>query len=292
MPSRWVSSRGVAARSAQSRGPGLLRVPKALHGRTSSRKDFQLLIGTPMTKAVVTTRTWHRGSASVPCLGSSGDGLATVSNRDQREEGHWNYPALDRRGRARGRLAALVLVGVGATATACRTDALPTPRPLPAPIVAAEEGALASLTRADGVRKICEGRAAAEAASAERPVDGLGAPIRRREKLTDDNDGRDSFPGLVSDVAKGLARRRAREFRACSHKRGAGLSRHVGFTTRRMRRLVDRRRAVGRPGTEMPTNHHLLQTSGRRRCPRFPLKSFRIARCESHALTTVVGHRL
>lgn len=155
-----------------------------------------------MTKAVVTTRTWYRGSASVLCLGSSGDGLATVSNRDQREEGHWNYPALDRRGRARGRLAALVLVGVGATATACRTDALPTPRPLPAPIVAAEEGALASLTRADGVRKICEGRAAAEAASAERPVDGLGAPIRRREKLTDDNNGRDSFPGLVSDVAK------------------------------------------------------------------------------------------
>jgi hypothetical protein len=42
----------------------------------------------------------------------------------------------------------------------------------------------------------------------------------------------------------------------------------------------------------MPTNHHLLQTSSRRRCPRFPLKSFRIARCESHALTRVVGHRL
>lgn len=136
-----------------------------------------------MTNAVVTARTWHWASASVHCLGSSGDGLATVSSRDQREGGHWNYRALDREGRARGRLAALVLVGVGATATACRTDALPTPRPLPAPIVAADERALASLTRADGVRKICEGRAAADAASAERSVDGLEAPGRVREQL-------------------------------------------------------------------------------------------------------------
>ena len=153
-----------------------------------------------MTNAVVTTRTWHRASASLLCLGSSGDGPATVSNRDQREGGRWNYRALDREGRARGRIAALVLVGVGATATACRTDALPTPRPLPAPIVAAEESALASPSRADGLRKTCEGRAAADAASTERSVDDLGAPSGAG-KLTDD-DGRDSFPGLVSDVAK------------------------------------------------------------------------------------------
>jgi hypothetical protein len=154
-----------------------------------------------MTNAVVTPRTWHRVSASVPCLGSSGDGLATVSRGDQREGRHWSYLALDREARARGRLAAVVLVGLGAPATACRTDALPTPRPLPAPIVAAEERGPASMTRADGVRKICEGRAAADPASAERSVDGLEAPpVKRREQLTRDN-GPDSFPGPVSDLA-------------------------------------------------------------------------------------------
>lgn len=92
-----------------------------------------------MTNAVVTTRTRHRASASVRWIGSSGDGLATVSNRAQREGTHRDYRALDREGRARGRLAAFVLIGLTATATACRTDALPTPRPLPAPVVAAEE---------------------------------------------------------------------------------------------------------------------------------------------------------
>lgn len=147
-----------------------------------------------MTNAVVTTRTWHRATASVRWIGSSGDGLATVSNKAQREGTHRNDRALDREGRARGRLAAFVLIALTATATACRTDALPTPRPLPAPVVAAEESALASPPRADGVRKICGGRAAAEAACAERPVDGLGGPVRRREQLSNDNSGTDSPP--------------------------------------------------------------------------------------------------
>lgn len=147
-----------------------------------------------MTNAVVTTRTWHRATASVRWIGSSGDGLATVSNRAQREGTHRNYRALDRERRARARLAAFVLIGLTATATACRTDALPTPRPLPAPVVAAEESALASPSLADGVRKICGGRAAADAACAERPVDGLGNPIRHREQLADANSGTDSPP--------------------------------------------------------------------------------------------------
>lgn len=149
-----------------------------------------------MTNAVVTTRTWHWASASVRWIGCSGDGLATVSNKAQREGTHRNDRALDREGRARGRLAAFVLIGLTATATAtaCRTDALPTPRPLPAPVVAAEESALASPSLADGVRKICGGRAAADAACAERPVDGLGGPVRRREQRSDDNSGTDSPP--------------------------------------------------------------------------------------------------
>ena len=149
-----------------------------------------------MTNAVVTTRTWHWASASVRWIGFSGDGLATVSNKAQREGTHRNDRALDREGRARGRLAAFVLIGLTATATAtaCRTDALPTPRPLPAPVVAAEERALASPSLADGVRKICGGRAAADAACAERPVDGLGGPVRRREQRSDDNSGTDSPP--------------------------------------------------------------------------------------------------
>lgn len=147
-----------------------------------------------MTNAVVTARTWHRASASMRWIGSSGDGLASVSNRPQREGTHRNYRALDREERARGRLAAFVLIGLTATATACRTDALPTPRPLPAPVVAAEESALASPSLADGVRKICGGRAAADAACAERPVDGLGGPVRRREQLSDANSGTDSPP--------------------------------------------------------------------------------------------------
>lgn len=147
-----------------------------------------------MTNAVVTTRTWHWASASVRWIGSSGDGLATVSNKAQREGTHRNDRALDGEGRARGRLAAFVLIGLTATATACRTDALPTPRPLPAPVVAAEESALASPSLADGVRKICGGRAAADAACAERPVDGLGGPARRREQRSDDNSGTDSPP--------------------------------------------------------------------------------------------------
>lgn len=146
-----------------------------------------------MTNAVVTTRTWHRATASVRWIGSSGDGLATVSNRAQREGTHRNYRALDRERRARARLAAFVLIGLTATATACRTDALPTPRPLPAPVVA-EERALASPSLADGVRKICGGRAAADAACAEPPVDGLGNPIRHREQLADANSGTDSPP--------------------------------------------------------------------------------------------------
>lgn len=147
-----------------------------------------------MTNAVVTTRTWHWASASVRWIGSSGDGLATVSNKAQREGTHRNYRALEREERARGRLAAFVLIGLTATATACRTDALPTPRPLPAPVVAAEESALASPSLADGIRKMCGGRAAADAACAERPVDGLGGPIGRPEELSDDNGGTDSPP--------------------------------------------------------------------------------------------------
>lgn len=167
-----------------------------------------------MTNAVVTTRTWHRASASVRCLGSSGDGLATVSNGAQREGGHCSYRPLDREGRARGRIAAFVLIGLTATATACRTDSVPTPRPLPAPVVAAEESALASPSRADGVRKICVGRAAADAACAEHTVDGLGDPIRRRGNLTDDNSGTDAPPlaaltqeALTKRACNGLSRK-------------------------------------------------------------------------------------
>lgn len=165
-----------------------------------------------MTNAVVTARTWHRASASVRWIGSSGDGLATVSNRAQRAGTHRDYRALDREGRARGRLAAFVLIGL--TATACRTDALPTPRPLPAPVVAAEESALASPSLADGVRKICGGRAAADAACAEPPVDGLGNPIRHREQLADANSGTDSPPlatlkqeALTERACNGLSRK-------------------------------------------------------------------------------------
>lgn len=161
-----------------------------------------------MTNAVVTKRTWHRASASVRWIGSSGDGLASVSNRAQREGTHRNDRALDREGRARGRLAAFVLIGLTATATAtaCRTDALPTPRPLPAPVVAAEESALAAPSLPDGIRKICGGRAAADAACAERPVDGLGGPIGRPEELSDDNGGTDS-PPLATLTQEALTKR-------------------------------------------------------------------------------------